>query len=82
MATNNKGFSIVEVFIVILVLAVAVFIGWKVWDTMNTPKVAPPIAPASEEIKTDQDLDKADKTLNDTNIEGDEAQQLDAEVSF
>lgn len=85
MARSNKGFSIVEVLIVILVLALVGFIGWKVWDTMNQPTTDEGTSqqqPASDDMKSEEDLDKADKTLDDTNVDGTEAQQLELETSF
>lgn len=81
---RNKGFSIVEVLIIVLVLALIGFIGWKVWDSTNNPPSTDETTTqqAPKEIKTEEDLDKADKTLDETNIEGDEANQLETEVSF
>ena len=82
---RNKGFSIVEVLLIVLVLALAGFLSWKVWDVMNTPKSSDQTTQqqsTDDEVKSAEDLDKVDKTLDDTNLEGDEATQLDAETSF
>ena len=82
MSSPKKGFTVVEIVVVVVVLAIAGLIAWKVWSTMNAPKAVAPLAPVSEEIKTTEDLNKADKALDDTNVEGDETSQLDAEVNF
>lgn len=82
MAYNNKGFSIVEVMIVVLVLALIGFIGWKVWDSTSGPKPVAPLAPVSEKTQPTDELKADDKTLDNTNVEGDEASQLESEVNF
>lgn len=83
MTRNNKGFSIVEVMIIVLVITIAGFIGWKVWEATNAPKAAAPIAPAGQsEVQTKEDLDTVDKELDSADIEGNELQQLESEVNF
>lgn len=87
MARNNKGFSIVEVLIIVLVLALVGFIGWKVWDNLankpasNDTTTQQKAVPATD-VKNKSDLDKVDKTLDDTNVDGNETQQLDSQVNF
>lgn len=88
MARNNKGFSIVEVLIIVLVLALVGFIGWKVWDNLankpaatNDTTTQQETTPATE-VESKSDLDKVDKTLDDTNVDGNEVQQLDSQVNF
>jgi prepilin-type N-terminal cleavage/methylation domain-containing protein len=76
----KKGFTIVEIVIVVAVLAIAGLVAWRVWDMMH--QKAPTPVQQSEEINSKQDLDRAVKTLDETNIDGDESAQLEGELSF
>lgn len=81
MPSHKKGFTVVEIVIVVVVLVIAGLIAFRVWDSYN--RQAPVTTEQqSEEVQTAEDLDKVDKTLDETNIEGDETKQLDAEVNF
>ena len=81
---RNKGFSIVEVVIILAVVALIGLIGWRVWmanqpadsetETVQVQDVQP--------IKSDKDLDKAASQLDEMNVEGSESQQLDSQTSF
>lgn len=84
MARNNKGFSIVEIVIVVAIIALIGLIGFRVWDanqstSEQTDTTQTDTAPS---VNSDEDLDKADSVLDETNLEGSESQQLDTETSF
>jgi prepilin-type N-terminal cleavage/methylation domain-containing protein len=86
MTRYNKGFSIVEIVIVVAVLALIGLTGWRVWDANQgvetqdqTDTTQTDTAPA---VNSDEDLEKADSALDETNVEGSESQQLDTETSF
>lgn len=84
MTRSNKGFSIVEIVIVIAIIALIGLIGFRVWDanqstTEQTDTTQTDTAPS---VNSDEDLDKADSALDETNLEGSESQQLDTETSF
>lgn len=89
--TRRTGFTIVEVIIVIAVIGLAAVVGWRVWEANKSTAFdhsqagSSSIRPASEiapKVSSDADLDKADKALDATNIDGTEAKQLDAETNF
>ena len=81
---RNKGFSIVEVVIILAVVALIGLIGWRVWmanqpadkdtETVQVQDVQP--------INSDKDLDKVSDQLDEMNVEGTESQQLDSQTSF
>lgn len=83
---NNKGFGVVEVILVIAVVALIGLIGWRVWtaqqDNDGVEQVDTSNSTEAPTIKSDEDLDKADKALDETNLEGSESQQLDTETDF
>lgn len=80
--TRNKGFTIVEVVIVVVVIGLIGLIGWRVWDANQTASDTSPSETTTTDIKTEKDLDTADQTLDEMNVEGNEAKQLDTETSF
>lgn len=84
MTRNNKGFSIVEIVIVVAIITLIGLIGFRVWDanqstSEQTETTQTDTAPS---VNSDEDLDKADSALDETNLEGSESQQLDTETSF
>lgn len=81
--TRNKGFTIVEVVIVVAVIGLIGLIGWRVWDANQTSKRSDTAqADTVPDINSDKDLDTAGQTLNEMNVEGNEAKQLNTETSF
>lgn len=84
-ARNTKGFSIVEVVLVLAVLILIGVIGWRVWDanqSTGTEQLDTPRADSAPKVESNEDLDKANSVLDDTNLEGEEAKQLEAETNF
>lgn len=85
MATN-KGFGVVEVIVAILIIGLIAFIGWRVWDANSVSDSSQSTSQSGEgtatDVKSDNDLDKAVDTLDTTDIEGTESQDLDAQTNF
>lgn len=83
MNDRSKGFSIIEIILVVAMLAVIGLISWRVWDANQqaTPQDSA-TGQTQNEIKTTDDLDKTESSLDDTNIDEDFEQQLDAETNF
>lgn len=83
---NHKGFSIVEVVIVLAIVGLIALIGWRVWEanqfTTDGSQSGTTQSEAAPEINSESDLDTADQTLDATNVEGQEAKQLDSETRF
>lgn len=92
---NSSGFSAVEIVLVVAVVALLGFIGWRFYtiqrdnaaDGTSQSSTAPAqnstksnAVPAAPEIKSTQDLDTAEKTLDGTNTDSDSS-QLDSETS-
>lgn len=82
MRSNQKGFSIIEVSIVILVVALVAFAGFYVYNRNHKTVTQEPTSSAQKTtepttvkvknvavIKTTADLDKASATLDQTNPE-------------
>ena len=82
---RTQGFSIVEVVIVIAVIGLIGLIGWRVWDAQqgeNTGQSGTAQQDQVPEIRNDSDLDKAESSLDATDIEGSETKQLNTQTSF
>lgn len=95
--TNQSGFSVVELAIVVVIVAVLGFIGYTVYNRQNNktastttvttastnPAKANDVASAPN-INSTSDLDKAQATLDQTNPSGSnntDATQLDAQLA-
>ena len=74
---NNSGFSIIPVLLLVVVVAIAGFVGWRVYDTQNTTKnntnLSTPATKQSTEqpIKSKADLEKDQSALDSSNVDGD-----------
>ena len=82
---RNEGFSIVEVIIVVAVVGLIGLIGWRVWDAQqNTDTGQTETSQQNQvpDINNESDLDKASESLDATDVEGSESQQLDSQTSF
>ncbi len=83
---RNKGFTIVEVVIVLAIVGLVGVIGWRVWsanqDSTSGTDTTQNREPETQDINSTADLDTADKALNETNLEGSDRQQLDTQTSF
>ncbi len=88
MSRSNKGFSIVEILLVIAILVIFGFVGWKAWDTFFNNKTAE--TTQNQQIDTDSapsvtdnsGLDASSSTLDATTIDNTESTQLDAQTNF
>lgn len=88
MNKKSSGFSVVEILIVIAVVVLLGFIGYRVWSASNQP--AAETTPTTSQTQKDEapqineasDLNKADSALDSTNVEGDSSQQLESELQY
>jgi prepilin-type N-terminal cleavage/methylation domain-containing protein len=88
MGHINKGFSIVEILLVIAIIAIFGFVGWKAYDTFFNNKTA--TTAQTQQVNTDtapavidnSGLDASESTLNATIIDNSESAQLDAQTNF
>lgn len=82
---KQRGFSVVEVLLVAVVVAVLAFVGYRIYQNRQVKTDVPAPQSSVPEVKTTADLDKASKTLDDTNVDALDSydQQLGtAEASF
>jgi hypothetical protein len=85
---QSLGFSVVEATLIIGVVAVLGLVGFNVYarnqdkktDTATTQAPVEARDPSAPEIKSTADLDKADKALDDTNLDADTS-QLDSQLN-
>lgn len=73
---NNSGFSLIPVLLLIAIVAITGFVGWRVYDTQktsdNSSLSTPTTSQASEQpINTKADIDKEQNTLDSSNIDSD-----------
>lgn len=88
---NQLGFSVVEAFIVLLIVGVITFLGYTIYDrqqnkaadsTSAQSSVAPDVKDAPE-IKSTNDLDAASAVLDDAELDdSNDSAQLDSELSY
>lgn len=89
MKRTQKGFGVVEAILILVVVGLLAFVGWRLWeanqedflgtDSTSTSQTTSKEAP---EINNASDLDKATKTLKDTDIDGGYEQKLNSELDF
>ena len=87
LRNSEKGFSIVEVGLMVAVLALIGFIGFRVWsanqDTATTETVAQtPSSNEAPQIKKAADLDTASKALDSRELDSSSLDQLDSELNY
>lgn len=79
---NSQGFSVVEILLVVVIVAVLGFVGWRVWDTQfnkpatDTAQTNTVEAPAVEKAS---DLDEAAKAVDDINLDSSDAELTELE---
>lgn len=87
--SRSAGFGLIEIVLVVVVLALIGLIGYRVWDA-NVNKSAQTSEQRSNEnaedevpeINNSKDLDKAEETLNNVNIDGTEEAELNEQTNF
>lgn len=85
MRTNQKGYTIVEVVVVVLVIGLLAFIGLRVWGSYSSNELAsnaPSTTDNVSPVKTAGDLAAVEKQLEDTDVDGSFEQDLNSELSF
>lgn len=81
---KNEGFSIVEIVIAVVVVAVIGAVGWMAYTNVFAPKTdetsQKPTTTATEQVTIEDasDLDKVDETLDDITLEDEDTAELNA----
>ena len=86
---KDNAFTIVEVLIAVVVIALLGFLGWKAWDAAsNNDDNASPTSSqvesseSSSPVNNEKDLDAAAATLDETVIDDSESTRLETETNF
>lgn len=89
MRQNTKGFGVIELFLIIVILALIGLVTWKAWEAYSESRIDPDQSQQEQgadteapEINSSSDLDAASEALDSQAVEGDEQKQIDAETSF
>lgn len=79
---EQRGFGVVEIILIVVIIGVLGFIAWRVYDSgmlggENEPKNSQQKEPAEQtkteeppEVNNEEDLQKAEQYLKDTDVEG------------
>lgn len=83
---SQKGFSAVEAGLMVAVIVLVGFIGYRVWSATSQSE-QPPVAVETRteevpEIKQPADLDKAVAALDERQLDDAALDQLDAELNY
>lgn len=93
ISKNQLGFSVVELVVVLAIVGLLGFVGYKVYSQQQTKTADTPSqtteqsatakdVPSAPQIKTTEDLTKAEQTLDSTSVDGsNDSSQLDNELS-
>ncbi|MGH7196471.1 MAG: prepilin-type N-terminal cleavage/methylation domain-containing protein [Candidatus Saccharimonadales bacterium] len=86
-ARKQSGFAIVELLLIIVILGIIAFVAWRVilaTETVDTAQ-APQgtiVGESVPQVTSANDLADLEKTLDNTNVEGQTITELDTESSF
>jgi predicted negative regulator of RcsB-dependent stress response len=75
-AVNQKGFSAVEALLLVLVIALLVFVGWRYWYSQQVDQQPEPAAIEQQdqneppEINSQEDLQQSEDFLLEQDIDG------------
>lgn len=76
---DQKGFSVIEIVLVLAVIGLLVFLGMRIMNQKVEPApTSDSTSQQSEEIENEQDLQDAESELNSTDIEELDTSELDA----
>lgn len=81
---TQRGFAIVELAVVLLLVTVIGFIGYRVWQA-NQPIASQSdsnVATKAAPINTVADLEKTDSDIQNLNVEGSDLNELDAQLDY
>ncbi len=87
MKRSEKGFSIVEVALVIVVLGIIGFVGFRVWQANSTPQVSDTTGTSASQtqvpaINKTADLSTASASLDSTDVGDGDLTNLNNQLSF
>ena len=75
---DQKGFSVIEIVLVLAVIGLLVFLGMRIMNQEKPVPSSDSTSQQSEEIENEQDLQDAEDELNSTDIEELDTSELDA----
>ena len=84
-ASSRKGFSLVEIVLVVVFVAVIGLVSYKFWSASNsksTTASAPATAADVATVKKAADLDTVSKQLDSVDVAGSFEKELDSASSF
>lgn len=83
-ATRQSGFGLVPVLAIVLLLAVAAFVAYRVWDaqTAKNESSTTQQTTSDEQITSDSELQSTDKELENTDVEGSDLNDLEAQTNY
>lgn len=82
--TRESGVGLVPILAIVLVLAVAAFVVYRVWDaqTVKNDPTAVEQNANSEQITNDTQLQAADQALESTDVEGSDLHELESQMTY
>lgn len=85
--TSQKGFSMVEAGLIVLVFALISFVGFRVWSANQPVQSAQPVAQTQSaasvpQVKKAADLDVASKVMDAQQLDNSSLNALDAQLNY
>lgn len=76
MNLRNKGFSLVEALLIVAVIGIIAFVGWRVWDASQSADTGSDVQTSEQTtaenapaVESSEDLGEAEEFLNNTNVD-------------
>ena len=84
ISSRQKGFTLVEVVVLVLVIGLLGFIGVRVWGTYTSQELAKDTTTTAQvqTIKNAKDVEAVEKQLDNIDVVGSFEKDLDSESSF
>ena len=84
MTSKQKGFTLVEVVALVLVVGLIGFVGLRVWGSYTTNQLAQDSTSVEtvRQITSAADVEAVEKQLDDIDVVGSFEEELDAETTF
>lgn len=85
---KSAGFGVVEIILILVLLGIIGFVGWRVYVAKMEANKANKAATTTSEnsgveaISSSNDVEAATKALDNTDIEGNIEEQLNAELAY
>lgn len=84
MTARQKGFTLVEVVVVVLVIGLFAFIGLRTWGSYSNQELATDNTSTEtvRQVTTKADVEAVEKQLDNIDVVGSFEKDLDSEMSF